>query len=676
MNHRQLGIVLLNQGAYGRAENHLRKWVVEHPQDLAAHMELVWCFTRLGNRHLNRWADCDEFYQRMVNDQDSPALLRFVRGERLHYDDREEEALDEYRAVIDAGLDTAVVRYSMGGALRELGRPLEACVELRKAYELDPGFVPAVHAYAEALFVDGRLDRLEKVADSMKIAVDDNLDSMYRNGVRDFAKVVDMIGVAVALREALVMHKRGDFKDALLHLLPIWRQQKNNPWLLRTLIYLFYRCEWLFFAKRIFSNEMPDESPVAAYAQGLMFWYEDDYEKALESYTKAIDDGLVSPLVFMARTLVFERTGETNREQEDLERAFAMQPYLAYARSELAENAYESSAFDRVIELADISPDDRELAIRYEISGQTDVATLESLRLRSLLKLGRAKEALGCVAADREPIEAADLRLSRAMVLIDAGQAKAAHFELERSVSLDDSVVGRLEDMDLQRIARIQQEVPDSFAADFCLSLHPRYTKEYNDAKKRMEVLAERYPDRPELWFHIGNLSWLLGEVQRAKDAFHRSLHLEQSDPRVCRELCKLLHGQGDIDGLISLSFHEEVREFALDYAVDLASRMEDKNLLRDIINRAIKLGRATENALHHLFDLLEGDKDEYMSVLAAFTELVPVDYIGREYVARFCLETGRTEESVERYTNLFNEGWLPLPAVLRLGVGKICQHI
>ncbi len=190
-----------------------------------------------------------------------------------------------------------------------------------------------------------------------------------------------------------------------------------------------------------------------------------------------------------------------------------------------------------------------------------------------------------------------------------------------------------------------------------------------------MEVLAERYPECPELWCHIGNLSCLLGEVQRAKDAFHRSLHLEQSDSRACRELCKLLHKQGDIDELISLSVREETGEFALDYATDLASKMGDKKLLRDIIDRAIKLGRATENALHHLLDLLEGDKAGYVSALDAFTKLVPVDYVGREYVARFYLETGKTEESIERYTNLLNEGWLPLHAVLRLGVGKICQH-
>jgi tetratricopeptide (TPR) repeat protein len=674
MNSRQLGMYFLNQKAYGRAEDHLRAWIAEHPDDCAAHMDLVWCFNKRAIGAMNRWSQCDDFYGKLAWGSGSSTWIRFVRAEQLNYEDREAESVDEYRAVIDAGLGTAVVRYRLGCALRELGRIDVAFEEFCRAYGLDATFIPGVHAYAGMLLVEGRLDRLEEVGVALRRIGIGGLDLVHRDGVHDANVVMDMVDAAVAVREAVAMRKRGEFREGVLRLLKVWRSQKANPWLLRALAYLFYRSNWLVLAKKSFSAELPCDSPAMGYANGLVAWYESAYEEALKWYTKAIDAGMPHALLFLARARVFQAMGDVDREQEDLERAYARQPWLVSARCELATNAYAKGHFEKVIELADLAPDDRALALQYDVSGAANMAKLEMLRLRTLLALGLVRDALTCVKEDRQPLEDENLRLARSMVLVEAGEVQASVIEIEQAISLDDGVVGRLEEADLLRLGRIQAEVPSGLAAAFCLSLRPVYLKQFNEARQGIESLTARYPGAARLWYHLGNLSELVGERSKAKDAYRVALSLGEPDHRAYRALCRLLKEEGDVDGLLAVFGGKGESEIPLEYAMDIAAERGDESLTREIAAKALDRGVAREKALLHLLRLAEGSKEEFAMALDALTEFVPVDYEGRCFVVQHYLETGKPHESVVRCSKMISEGYLSLRVGLMLGLGRLAE--
>ena len=162
MDQRQTAIYYLDRRAYGRAEHHLRQWVLTRPDDVYAHMELIWCFCQREN-FCAKWHDCNEFYHETYNLPNYNLLNLFVKAEQLFYDDRKEDAIDEYRVTINAGLDVPTVHHRVGIALKEIGRYEEAEKEFEAVLAVESHFLPTLIAYAEWLFDEGRFDWLESL---------------------------------------------------------------------------------------------------------------------------------------------------------------------------------------------------------------------------------------------------------------------------------------------------------------------------------------------------------------------------------------------------------------------------------------------------------------------------------------------------------------------------------
>ena len=101
-------------------------------------------------------------------------------------------------------------------------------------------------------------------------------------------------------------------------------------------------------------------------------------------------------------TVAHERQGETEKEEEDLCQAHARQPWLVFARAELAENALARSDFDRVAELADLRRDERSAALDFEVSGHQNLSQLESTALAALLQRGAVDKAVSRIENEPE----------------------------------------------------------------------------------------------------------------------------------------------------------------------------------------------------------------------------------------------------------------------------------
>lgn len=191
MDDRQIGIYYLNRRAYGRAEHHLRQWVLSHPNDVYTHMQLIWCFGKHPSRGLHRWPKCDEFYQNTYDRPNGSLLFRFVTAEQMFYEGEKEEAIEEaieeYKAAIDLGLDVPTLHHRLGVALQKVKRYSEAQTEFEAVLSVDPIFIPTLVTYGSWLFSESRFDRLEDLVEQLSEYKDDAFSFAFTNADEGFA---------------------------------------------------------------------------------------------------------------------------------------------------------------------------------------------------------------------------------------------------------------------------------------------------------------------------------------------------------------------------------------------------------------------------------------------------------------------------------------------------------
>ena len=240
MDQRQYAIYYLNRRSYGRAEHHLRQWVLSHPDDIYAHMELIWCFCQRGIPPY-KWNDCNEFYDKVYKRPNYQLLKPFLSAERMFYEDREEQAIDEYRLAIEAGLDVPAVHHSLAIALKELGRYEEAQEEFETVLSVDPLFLPTLHSYGVWLFAEGRFDRLEILIAKLADHEDEDLHLVFEDAKADIAHLQSLRSAAAKLRAVVHLRNEDKMREAALELWPVFREHKNNCVLIRTMTFLFYK---------------------------------------------------------------------------------------------------------------------------------------------------------------------------------------------------------------------------------------------------------------------------------------------------------------------------------------------------------------------------------------------------------------------------------------------------
>ena len=71
--------------------------------------------------------------------------------------------IDNLQAMLEAGQDSALLRFTLGSQLLKAGRPAEARVHLEVAVRLDPGYSAAWELYGKALHEAGELDAASRV---------------------------------------------------------------------------------------------------------------------------------------------------------------------------------------------------------------------------------------------------------------------------------------------------------------------------------------------------------------------------------------------------------------------------------------------------------------------------------------------------------------------------------
>ncbi|NNJ93539.1 MAG: tetratricopeptide repeat protein [Halobacteria archaeon] len=71
--------------------------------------------------------------------------------------------IDNLQAMLDAGQDSALLRFTLGSQLLKAGRPMDALPHLEAAVRQDPGYSAAWKLYGKALHETGQLDAARDV---------------------------------------------------------------------------------------------------------------------------------------------------------------------------------------------------------------------------------------------------------------------------------------------------------------------------------------------------------------------------------------------------------------------------------------------------------------------------------------------------------------------------------
>lgn len=656
MDQRQMVIYYLNRGVYGKAEQYLRHWVLSQPDDIYCHMELIWCFYKRQSG-FDKWYECNEFYSNVYDRENAPLLRHFVLAEQMFYEDNQREAIEEYKAAIKAGLDRPTVHYSLAVALQRARLFKEAQEEFEIALSVDPFFLPALSAYGSFLFAEGRFDLLESLTVYHPDQKREEYHFIFRDAMKDLARLRSIKDATAILRRAVCLWNEGRLQEAAITLWPVFREHKSNCAFIRTMAFLFYRNNWLRSGRQRLADELSDEEALARYADGLMSYYEDKHEEALANYNEAIEQGLDHPLVYCSRAIVLEALNRETEEQSDLLYANARQPWLVYARSELAENAFEQSDFTKVLELADLNKAERESALAYDVSGLAKLAQLERLALMALVKQGNDGIALSRIEGDHNPIHNARLMFQRSMVYAASGDALKAERDLSEAIKIDESAIAEADENDIARIKEIAKRIPQSFAAAFAYAIRPAWDQNFAEARSRLEEVVDRFPGHARIWFHIARISYIIGDQHSSRDACKHAISLDPSCRDALELLCRILREEEDMQALLNLSIELDSEVPPLISALDLANSQGKTDQAREIAYAILDRKPDQAEALDHVLSITESEGHGYIRIVEPLLLATPFNFEGRFMLARDLLCNGLPDESLKHFKTLISDG-------------------
>jgi len=674
MDPRQCAIYYLEQEALGRAEKLLREWVLTHPDDIYIHMELIRCFY---NRRpgLNSWGDCDQFYQQVYDRPNAKGVRSFVRGEQLQYENREEESLLHYKAAVDAGLDAPTLHHCHAMVLKALGRNVEAKAEYETALSQDPRFLPGLVIYGRMLSQEGRFDRLEKILAPAEDLNSQSPEYRFRHEFNGLERINIMKEACVVLRESVRLAQAGKMRDAIGKLWPVFVKQTNNCWFVRTVVFLFYRANWLLYGKKKLEEVLDSDSPILSYANGLIHWRQDKHEEALQAYDAAIAKGLEHALVRCDRALAYEALKREEERERDLVAAFSGAPWCIYSRANLARLRYKQGNLDEVDVLAQVDRGEYECAEVYDVSGKQSIAKLEVTALSSLLKQKKGRMALDRMREQPVPDEDGDLCFRRSMVFAENREFGDAASELTKSIKLNYQVVGTKDESDKRRLHLIMDREPGCFGVAFARALLPAFEDKLEDAKDNLEQLVNEFPSEQDVWYHLANVSSLLGDRLRAKEACGKALAVERGCQGALHLLCTLLKQDGDVQGLRELTTMLDEVAAPLEYALQWAESNKQPQVAKQIASELLAIDPANEAAVCCLMEGLDPESPEYAGIAEHWATLIPLDFGARILVARTLLLSGKPEEALQRYDSVFLDGLDSIQSVLMHGLAYLAAE-
>ena len=99
--------------------------------------------------------------------------------------------IDNLQAMLDAGQDNALLRFTLGSQLLKDGRVAEALTHLEAAVGHDPGYSAAWKLYGKALHEGGELSRAREVYQAGIVAAEQKGDMQAVREMQVYLKRVD-----------------------------------------------------------------------------------------------------------------------------------------------------------------------------------------------------------------------------------------------------------------------------------------------------------------------------------------------------------------------------------------------------------------------------------------------------------------------------------------------------
>jgi len=648
-------IAYLERGAYGYAEVWLKKAIEKHPDNAYLHTELVWCF---GHRSADftKWRACNDYYQTVYRGTNSPAIAHFVAGEQLRLDELYLEAERKYRKAQEAGLRHPAVDLGLARVHRAMANQKEARISYEAAGRHQPFFVPALHEYAAWEFSEGNFRNLRAVVEKTETAIDKSEFEPTCNAGEQMADLQKFRLVVRALEDAVLRLNEGGHREALSEFWPLFRTYKMNCPLIRNMILMFVRADWLVTGALRMAEAFPDEGVYDLYARGQVAWHSKKEEDALTAFNHAIDRCLVHPLVFCARAQALAMQGDGEGAKRDLLRAYDWNPHLTVPRLSLAMRALDMNDHMSVLEYAELTTEETEDACRYDVNGHEDVARLESLALKALLRLGNKRTLLARARETRIWKAHGNLCFMTGIAFAANGLDEDGLDKLSEAINADAAVVLLAGADERLVVTQLAERFPENYELALASALFLEYDDDMESALTALTELAERFAHKAGVYFHLGRVAWILNRHETAEAALRRAVALHPSDNDAQTALCGFLLEQSRAEDLLQIMTAFPNSKPVLSYALEAARELQDTKQERVIAASLAKLYPGNLGALASLLRSSEDDARSEIAYIRRFCDERPLDFESAQFLFCRLLSHGQVDEAraiIERSLSL-----------------------
>ena len=661
----------LEREAYGRAEMFLKESLAERPDDAYLHAELVWCFGRRSTGW-TKWRACDDYYQATYSGANQAAIAHFVAAEQFRHDERYPEARKEYRKAQQRELTHPAVDLGLARVLRAMGDLTEARNTYESVMKGRSCFLPALHEYAVWEFSEGNFRTVLAIGEKVEASEIDSECEATRSSDEQIAELREFKRVIQALEEAVRLQDDGRSREALQMFWPVFQIHKMNCSLIRAVVLMFVRADWLVVGTRRMGEAFPGEETYDLYAQGQVAWRNEKEKDALEAFTRAIDKGLGHPLVLCARAVALATQARGEEAEKDLLKAHEHDPHSTFARVELAKRALNRDDHKSVLRYAELSAEELEDASRYDVNGKQNIMVLECLALKTLLRKGKKQQAL--IRAQRARVHEQDdgLRFMKGIALAANGLNEDASNELSKAIGADARVVGWADTDERSLVGHLATRFTENYELALAEALFLVYDGDMETALATLTKLAKRFEHKPSAHLHQGRVAWLLGQPEVAEAAARKALVLDPTNEEAQIALCGFLLEQNGNEELLEATAGIASTEAVLTYVLEAARRLQDQEQERAVAVRLAELYPGNGSALSSLLKCSEGDTEATTSQIARFCKEQPLDFEVARHLCYRLLSDGQTDRArpvIERSISL---GDSTFQAILYLGLTNL----
>ena len=669
MSNRRTAVKLFERGARLRARELVKRSVEADPRDLYMRELAVWFpadrFAPDQPKSLRTFMNRDTqkggepvFHERgeTFSRPTEEMLDRFDDAEGFLRTERVKDGEGILIDLVAAGLDGATIRHSLALARLHLGYPRVARKEFEAALGLDPAYLPAMRDYAWWLLIEGRFDRLMSLTDSAMSGTLDEHAPLYMGGAEVVRELKVLRKASEAVRDAVALLREGKEREGVAVLWSRSRPVLSFFPVLRTITYLCFRSDWTELARRRFGNSLGETSS-ATYLEGLLEWYGKRPEAALERYDELVERIGPDPTLLISRAIALVSVQRHDEAEIDLRQVLDRAPWLVTARGALSMLLMQRGDTEALVELADLSADERKMAIDYEVVGREELAGLEVRALRSLRCGSSPERAIARIEGGGDVVRDRWLHLERGLVLAAGGREDRALAELEKATGTNWEPPCPRREGDWDLVRELAGRHPDQVAPALIMALAPAASGEPAKAKELLMKLVERFPEDVRIRMQLAGIHHQLGEDGEAEALCHQVLQAAPDHEEAFHRLVGILASRGYVDGLAGLEAQPRLRAAALETAVWLAAEGGQTERAKELAQELFALDVDGPQAAAFLLSVTEPATEEYLEYVAALVRRVPFDDHLRMVLVRLFVERGRLGESLGVFDQLLGDG-------------------